>query len=139
MQNYLKNGLKRHSDIVEVPKAPKGLEFRTLGTQESPIFSKLKVRLKSGRKAFSIRGANALAKVCILADKTNIEDIETPISIDTSVEDWIKMLEDTAKRNMKSCKAETVGSGDFGVTQSHSEYRFMKELFEVKGLCGSSF
>ena len=38
----------------------------------SQIFSTLKVRLKSGRKAFSIRGANALAKVCILADKLSI-------------------------------------------------------------------
>jgi len=46
-----------------------------LGTQESQIFSTLKVRLKGGRKAFSIRGANALAKVCILADKLSIEDI----------------------------------------------------------------
>ena len=43
------------------------------------------------------------------------------------------------QKNMWSCKAETVGSGDFGAMQSHSEYRFIKELFEVKGLCGSSF
>lgn len=104
VQKYLKVGLKRYSDIVEVPKAPKGLEFRTLGTQESQIFSMLKRRLKSGRKAFSIKGANALAKVCVLADKLTIEDIETPIAIDTSIEDYINMLEEQVAKIGRSAE-----------------------------------
>lgn len=49
------------------------------------------------------------------------------------------MLEDNAKRNMWSCRAETVGSGDFGIKQSHSEDRFIKGLFKIKGIGGSIF
>ena len=132
VQNYLKKGLKRYSDVVKVPKAPKGIEFRTLGTQESQIFSTLKVRLKSGRKAFSIRGANALAKVCVLGDKLGIDDIETPIAIDTSIEDYIKILEEQVTKNRKECRLESVGKGDLGAKQSHSEYKFMKDIFRIK-------
>lgn len=133
VQNYLKKGLKRYNDVIEVPEAPKGIEFRTLGTQESQIFSTLKVRLKSGRKSFSIRGANALAKVCVLGDKLSIEDIETSIEIDTGVEDYIKILNEQVKKNRRSCRAETVGKGDLGAKQSHSEYKFIKEIFKIKG------
>ena len=132
VQNYLKNGLKRYSDIVEVPKAPKGIEFRRLGTQESQIFSTLKVRLKSGRKSFSIKGANALAKICVLADKLSIEEMERPIAIDTSVEDYIKKIEDNIIKNKNSCRLERVGKGDWGVKQSHSAYKFMKDIFRIR-------
>lgn len=92
----------------------------------------MKVRLKSGRKAFSIKGANALAKICVLADKLSIEDIETPIEIDTSIEEYIKILEEQVTKNKKECRVETVGKGDLGVKQSHSEYKFMKDIFRIK-------
>ena len=59
LQNYLSSGLARYQDEVEVPKAPEGIEYRNMGTQESQIFSKLKKRFCSGRKAFSEHGANA--------------------------------------------------------------------------------
>lgn len=134
VQNYIKKGLKRYSDVVEVPEAPKGIEFRTLGTQESQIFSTLKVRLKSGRKAFSIRGANALAKICVLGDKLSIEDIETPIAIDTSIEDYIKMLEEQVEKNKGGCRLKTVGKGSLGVKQTHSEYKFVKEISKMIGI-----
>ena len=70
-----------------------------MGTQESQIFSKLKKRFCSGRKAFSIYGANALSKVCVLSEKFKIDELETPIPIDTSVEDWIKEIENDVKLN----------------------------------------
>ena len=69
LQSYLSGDLARYQDIVEVPEAPEGIEYRNMGTQESQIFSKLKKRFCSGRKAFSIHGANALSKVCVLSDK----------------------------------------------------------------------
>lgn len=99
LQSYLSNDLARYQDIVEVPAAPKGIEYRNMGTQESQIFSKLKKRFCSGRKAFSEHGANALAKICVLRDKFSIEEIETPIPIDTSVADWIKEIEENVKKN----------------------------------------
>ena len=61
-----------------------------MGTQESQIFNKLKKRFCSGRKAFSIYGANGLSKACVLSEKFKIDELEEPIPIDTSVEDWIK-------------------------------------------------
>ena len=63
LQSYLSNDLTRYQDKLEVPEAPAGIEYRNMGTQESQIFSKLKKRFCSGRKAFGIRGANSLAKV----------------------------------------------------------------------------
>ena len=136
LQAYLMEGLERYSDLVEVPEAPKGLEFRALGTQESHIFSKLEKRFCSGRKAFSIEGANALAKICVLSKKISIDDIEAPLPIDTSIDDWIKELEENAKRNKKACRKEFVGKGDMGAKQSHSEFKFMKEIFKIKGFSG---
>lgn len=70
-----------------VRDAPKGIEYRNMGTQESQIFSKLKKRFCSGRKAFSIHGANALSKICILSEKFKIDGVKIEIPIDTSVED----------------------------------------------------
>ena len=76
-----------------------------MGTQESQIFSILKVRFCSGRKAFSEHGSNALAKVCVAVKENEFkfEDLETEIPIDTSVEDWIKEIESNIikrKRNV---------------------------------------
>ena len=99
LQSYLSSGLERYQDIVEVPEAPEGVEYRNMGTQESQIFSKLKKRFCSGRKAFSEHGANALAKICVLSEKFSLEELETPIPIDTSVEDWIKEIEENVRKN----------------------------------------
>lgn len=93
LESYLSSSLERYQDVMEVPKATEGIEYRNMGTQESQIFSKLKKRFCSGRKAFSIHGANALSKVCVLSEKFKIYDLEEPIPIDTSVEDWIKEIE----------------------------------------------
>ena len=99
LKSYLSSDLERYQDIVEVPEAPKGIEYRNMGTQESQIFSKLKKRFCSGRKAFGIHGANALSKVCVLSEKFNIDELETAIQIDTSVEDWIRKNEENVKAN----------------------------------------
>ena len=100
LESYLSSGLERYKDILvkqgkEIPVAPEGIEYRNMGTQESQIFSILKVRFCSGRKAFSEQGSNALAKVCVAVkdNEFKFEDIETSVSIDTSVENWIKEIE----------------------------------------------
>ncbi len=86
LKSYLSSDLDRYQDIVKVPQAPEGIEYRNLRTQESKIFSKLKKRFCSGRKAFGIHGANALSKVCVLSERFTIYDIESPIPIDISAE-----------------------------------------------------
>ena len=132
LQSYLSNDLERYQDVLEVPEAPKGIEYRNMGTQESQIFSKLKKRFCSGRKAFSIRGANALSKICVLSEKFKIDEIEEAIPIDTSVEDWIKEIEKQVKETKKyHCAKAKEESIDTGVKKGHSELKFMKEIEKV--------
>ena len=87
----------------EIPEAPEGVEYRNPGIMESQIFTVLKVRLGSGRKSFSKFGASYLSKVCALKEEgenqINLEKIEEPIKIDNSVEEWIKSIEETVKKN----------------------------------------
>lgn len=115
LKKYLKNGLPRYQDILkeqgrEMPKAPEGMEYHDMGTMESQIFSVLKVRLCSGRKAFLKNGASYLAKVCAEYFENNgeieLEKIESEIEIDNSVEEWIKEIEENVKENRKMHRAD---------------------------------
>ncbi len=134
LQSYLSKDLARYQDIVEVPEEPEGIEYRNMGTQESQIFSKLEKRFCSGRKAFGEHGANSLAKVCVLSEKFKLEDIETPIPIDTNVEDWIKEIEENVKANKKRhfANEKTEDNEKGAVKQGYSELKFMKEIFKLK-------
>lgn len=135
LQSYLSNGLERYQDVIEVPEAPKGIEYRNMGTQESQIFSKLKKRFCSGRKAFSEHGANALAKVCVLSERFRIEEIETPIPIDTRVEDWIKEIEENVRKNKTTTSSyiatEHTTEG-IGIHTSHIENNFIRKILKDK-------
>lgn len=118
----------------ELPKAPEGIEYRDMGTQESQIFSFLKVKFCSGRKSFSKYGANALAKVCVLIkEKEEIfAKLEKPIPIDRSVEEWIEEIENKivkSKRkiginnnfeNLSECKTASLQGAP----------KFLKEIFK---------
>lgn len=114
LQDYLKVGLPRYTDILkeqnrELPKAPEGIEFKSMGTMESNIFSVLEVRLCSGRKAFVKEGANYLAKVCAEYYENKdikIQGIESEIPIDNSVEEWIKEIEDNVNKNKKMHRSD---------------------------------
>lgn len=129
LESYLSNDLARYQDVLEVPE---GIEYRNMGTQESQIFSKLKKRFCSGRKAFGIRGANGLSKICVLDEKFKIDELEEPIPIDTSVEDWIKEIEKTVYENKKYNIVQEKTEGGIGVHLSHSELKFMKDIFKIK-------
>lgn len=133
LQSYLSNGLERYQDVVEVPEAPEGIEYRNMGTQESQIFSKLKKRFCSGRKAFSEHGANALAKVCVFSEKFSLEEIETPIPIDTRVEDWIKEIEENVKANKKINRADKILTEENKISNKILiETKFMKEIMKLR-------
>ena len=137
LQSYLSSGLERYQDIAEVPKAPEGVEYRNMGTQESQIFSKLKKRFCSGRKAFSERGANALAKICVLSEKFSLEELETPIPIDTSVEDWIKEIEENVRKN-KTRKDSFVATGKkergTEIKGGHIENNFINRILKCRDI-----
>ena len=132
LESYLSSDLERYQDIVEVPEEPEGIEYRNMGTQESQIFSKLKKRFCSGRKAFGIHGANALSKVCVLSEKFNIDELERPIPIDTSVEDWIKEIEENVKINKqhRANRKETEENKEIKNVIVNS--KFMKEIMKLK-------
>lgn len=134
LESYLSNDLARYQDVLEVPKAPEGIEYRNMGTQESQIFSKLKKRFCSGRKAFGIRGANALSKVCVLSEKFKLEEIEQPIPIDTSVEEWIKEIEEKVKANKKRhfAKEKEINNEKGAVKQGNTQLKFVKEIMKLK-------
>ena len=132
LQSYLSGDLERYQDIVEVPEAPKGIEYRNMGTQESQIFSKLKKRFCSGRKAFSINGANALSKICVLHEKFKIDDLETPIPIDTSVEEWIKDIEENVKKNKQHRANRKETEENKPIKNVIANSKFMKEIMKLK-------
>ena len=128
LESYLSGDLERYQDLVEVPKAPEGVEYRNMGTQESQIFSKLKKRFCSGRKAFGIHGANALAKVCVLNEKFQIKELEEPIPMDTSVEDWIKEIEKSVRNNKQHrINRKEAEENDF-TKNIKTDFKFMKEI-----------
>ena len=137
LQSYLSSGLERYQDIVEVPEAPEGMEYRNMGTQESQIFSKLKKRFCSGRKAFSEHGANALAKICVLSEKFSLEELETPIPIDTSVEDWIKEIEENVRKNRTRkdsfVATEKIKEG-VGIQKGHIENNFINKILKSRDI-----
>ena len=133
LQSYLSSGLERYQDEVEVPKAPKGVEYRNMGTQESQIFSKLKKRFCSGRKAFSEHGANALAKVCVLNERFSIDELETPIAIDTRVEEWIKEIEENVKRNYRKPIINRREKAQYNLREGKIEkFPSLVELLKIK-------
>ena len=132
LQSYLSGDLERYQDIVEVPEAPEGIEYRNMGTQESQIFSKLEKRFCSGRKAFSIHGANALSKVCILSEKFKIDDLENPIPVDTSVEDWINEIENNVKANRQHRANRKETEENRNIKNVIVEAKFMKEIMKLK-------
>ena len=137
LQSYLSSGLERYQDIVEVPEAPEGIEYRNMGTQESQIFSKLKKRFCSGRKAFSEHGANALAKICVLSEKFSLEELETPIPIDTSVEDWIKEIEENVRKNRTrkdSFVATEKTKEGVGIQKGHIENNFINKIIKCRDI-----
>ena len=135
LQSYLRKDLARYQDVMEVPEAPEGIEYRTMGTQESQIFSKLKKRFCSGRKAFGEHGANALAKVCVLGEKCRLEELEEPIPIDTRVEEWIQEIEETVKKNYRR-RDQFIATGKIKEKEkaehtSHCDLKFMKEITKM--------
>lgn len=142
LKNYLKEGLPRYQDILkeqgkEIPKAPDGIEYRNMGTMESQIFTVLKVRLCSGRKAFLKKGANYLSKVCAEyfenTGEIKLEKINEEIQIDNSIEEWIKEIEENVKKNKRMHRADRKETEEYNFAQSKIiEYTpELKELLKL--------
>lgn len=137
LQSYLKTGLPRYQDILEeqgrkMPEPPKDIEYKDMGTMESQIFTVLKVRLCSGRKAFLKLGANYLSKICAIYHENNgeirIEKIESNIPIDNSIEEWIKEIEENVKKNRKMHRVDRKELEEYNYAQG----RVIEKTEEMK-------
>lgn len=142
LQSYLKSGLERYQDILkkqgrEIPKAPIGIEYRSMGTMESQIFTVLVVRLCSGRKAFLKNGASYLAKVCAEyyqnVGEIELQKIESEIPIDNSVEEWIAEIEENVRRNKKMHRANRKETEEYNYAQGSlvEDIPQLKELLKL--------
>lgn len=142
LQSYLKTGLPRYTDILQeqgrkMPEPPENMEYRDMGTMESQIFTVLKVKLCSGRKAFLKMGANYLSKVCAMYYENNtkieLEEIESEIKIDNSVEEWIKEIEENVKKNKKMNRADRKLTEEYKYAQGTVTERTpkIKELLKL--------
>lgn len=107
--------MPRYQDILKeqgknLPQEPEGIIYKNMGTMESQIFTVLKVRLCSGRKAFAKLGANYLSKVCATYFENKgiieLEKIENEIKVDNSVEEYIREIEENVRRNKKIHRAD---------------------------------
>lgn len=99
---YISKGLERYQDIIkEMPEAPEGLEYRNMGNAESNIYQVLSSKLSSKRKSFSLKGALAVAYVmkARILKRNILEKAKEEIKIDNSDEEWIKKLENKARKN----------------------------------------
>ena len=141
LQSYLKEGLPRYQDILkerneEIPDAPEGVEYRNPGIMESQIFTVLKVRLGSGRKSFSKLGASYLSKVCALKvegeNQISLEEIEEPIKIDNSVEEWIKAIEENVKKNKQHRANRKETEENRNIKNVIVKSNFMKEIMKQR-------
>ena len=72
--------------------------------------------------------------MCVLNEKFSLEDIETPIPIDTSVEDWIKEIEENVRKNKTTSSfiATEHTTEGLGVHTAHIENNFVKEILKYK-------
>ncbi len=69
---------------------------------------------------------------CVLSEKFNIDELETPIPIETSVEDWIKEIEENVKANKqhRANRKETEENKEIKNVIINS--KFMKEIMKLK-------
>lgn len=136
LKMYLSKDLERYTDIIDLPEAPEGIEYRNMGTMESQIFTIFSKRFK-GRKAFSKKGATYLAKVSALfkerKNNIKIEEIKNMVKKDPYedyADKYIKVLENKYKKNYDAYIA-TKGKTKEGIQEKHTLKNYnVNEKFE---------
>ena len=96
------------SQDLELPAPPEGLEYRNMGTMENHVWSVIAKRMKHGRRSWSRRGGNHLAK--ILAKKCSgklhevTERLRKPVFEEEKVEELYGEILMSAKAPKKDGK-----------------------------------
>ena len=73
--------------------------------------------------------------MCVLSEKISIDDIESPIPIDTSVEEWIKEIEENVRKNrvLKNSFLATESKKDpIGVHIIQTKNKLIKEILKYQ-------
>ena len=74
---------------------------------------------------------------CVLSEIFTIDDIENPIPIDTSAEEWIKEIEENVRKNkiLKNSFLSTESKKDsIGVHIIQTENKLIKEILKYQGI-----
>ena len=78
-----------------------------------------------------------MSKVCVLSERFTIYDIESPIPIDISAEEWIKEIEENVRKNkiLKNSFLSTESNKDsIGVHIIQTENKLIKEILKYQGI-----
>ena len=78
-----------------------------------------------------------MSKVCVLSERFTIYDIESPIPIDISAEEWIKEIEENVRKNkiLKNSFLSTESKRDsIGVHIIQTENKLIKEILKYQGI-----
>ncbi|MBQ2938015.1 MAG: hypothetical protein IJE05_03945, partial [Clostridia bacterium] len=70
--------------------------------------------------------------VCVLSEKFKLEDIETPIPVDTSIDDWIKEIEENVKRNKQHRVNRKEKEENNNIKNVIINSKFMKEIMKMR-------
>ncbi len=60
---------------IDIPKPPKGIVYRNMGTMENHVWSTIAKRMKHNHTSWSIRGGNHLAKILAKKCSGRIDDV----------------------------------------------------------------
>ena len=74
---------------------------------------------------------------CVLSEIFTIDDIENPIPIDTSAEEWIKEIEENVRKNkiLKNSFLSTESNRDsIGVHIIQTKNKLIKEILKYQGI-----
>lgn|GEM_PF-2170635 len=74
---------------------------------------------------------------CVLSEIFTIDDIENPIPIDTSAEEWIKEIEENARKNKvlkNSFLSKKSKKDSIGVHIIQTKNKLIKEILKYQGI-----
>ncbi|MBF0988305.1 MAG: hypothetical protein HXK68_01240 [Clostridiales bacterium] len=74
---------------------------------------------------------------CVLSEIFTIDDIENPIPIDTSAEEWIKEIEENARKNKvlkNSFLSKKSKKDSIGVHITQTKNKLIKEILKYQGI-----
>jgi len=114
---------------LDLPAAPEGKEYRSMGAMESNVFSIIGNRMKGRRRCWSVDGGNNLARLlCLKATKKLAETLQNL----TSVALPEKYAEEIITSFSSSKIAKTVGKGYAGTHKAAapatSDYKWLRNI-----------